>query len=138
MLVRIEACDRAKPDMILPKRMHVLLLIQQLGVLGFEKAARMDRLAARIADEKLHVGVVRNVIVAALGAAVDVVLSGPLGEDVFACMEEPHCLFVDNVACKIEGHRVFDDVIEVPLNLPHTVRIIQQASVSNTHGTLRC
>ena len=138
MLVRIEAGDRAKPGLVLPKRMHALLLIQQLGVLGFEKAARVDRLAARVADEKLHVGVVGNVIVAALGAAVDVILSGPLGEDVFACVEEPHCLLVDNVACKVEGHRIFDDVIEVPLNLPREGRTIQQASASNRNGTLRC
>jgi hypothetical protein len=118
-LVRIEAVDRAKPGVVLPERMHAFLLIQQPGVLGFVKTARVDRLAARITDEKLHVGVVGNVVVAALGATIAVIFFRPLGEDVLACVVESHCLFVNNVVCKVESHSVLDDAVEVPLDLPH-------------------
>ena len=118
-LVRIEAVDRAKPGVVLPERMHAFLLIQNPGVLGFVKAARVDRLAARITDEKLHVGVVGNVVVAALGATIAVIFFRPLGEDVLACVVESHCLFVNNVVCKVESHSVLDDAVEVPLDLPH-------------------
>jgi hypothetical protein len=84
------------------------------------KAPRVDRLAAIVAEDQLHVLVVRNMIIAAFHATVDMSFLRPLAEDIFACVKEPHGLLVDNVVGEIECHSVLDDVVKIPFNLCHT------------------
>jgi len=77
----------------------------------------VNGLAAPVAKEELHVGVVGNMLITALHARVNMGFSSPLAEGIFAGMKEPHRLLVDNVVSKVECHRVLDDAVEVSLDL---------------------